>query len=114
MKTHTELLSELIAVLYAAPITVETHPLKMLAAEIKGQMMAQLPPMMTLDAEASKVTPTPDAGVWIENTGVMPECDISAIRYFDGEIWHGCDKERGWHVKRANNKSFVITHYRPA
>jgi hypothetical protein len=43
MKTHTELLTELIAALYAAPITVETHPLKMLAAEIKGQMQASLP-----------------------------------------------------------------------
>jgi hypothetical protein len=40
MKTHTELLTDLIDALYAAPITVETHPLKMLAAEIKGQMMA--------------------------------------------------------------------------
>jgi hypothetical protein len=55
MKTHTELLTELIAALYAAPITVETHPLKVLAAEIKGQMMAQLPPMMTLDTETSEL-----------------------------------------------------------
>jgi hypothetical protein len=162
MKTHTELLTELIAALYAAPITVETHPLKMLAAEIKGQMQANLPDagelvkkliygdietasletlgndcptheaFQNLDDEqktrlaaaatvkdfltkSTATTPTPDAGVWIENTGEVPECDISAIRYFDGEIWHGCDKEaRGWHVKRANNKGFIITHYRPA
>jgi hypothetical protein len=46
MKTHTELLNQLIAAVYALPLGAsakETHPLKMLAAEIKGQMQANLP-----------------------------------------------------------------------
>jgi len=110
MKTHTELLTELIDALYTAPITVETHPLKILAAEIKGQMMAQLPPMTTLDT-----IPQPDSDGWIENTGVMPECDISAIRLHDGEVVNVVnDKAWSWGMKSPNPEEFDITHYKPA
>jgi hypothetical protein len=91
------------------------YDLQMLAAEIKGQMMAQLPPMMTLDTETGKVTPTPDADGWVENTGVMPECDISAIRLYDGEVVKVAnDKHWAWGMKSPNPEEFDITHYKPA
>jgi hypothetical protein len=127
MKTHTELLNQLIDAVYALPFSTfkEAHDLQMLAAEIKGQMMVQLPPMMTLDTETGKVTPTPDADGWVENTGVMPECDISAIRWYCGEVINVAnDKHWAWEMKLPEHwawglklpspEKFHITHYKPA
>jgi len=165
MKTHTELLTELIAALYAAPITVETHPLKMLAAEIKGQMQANLPDVgelvkkliygdietasletlgsdcpaheafQTLDDEqktrlaaaatvkdfltnptvTTATTQQPDAGVWIENTGVMPSCSkIKGIKFKNGRVRENLQESESntadwsWHLLNH------ITHYKPA
>jgi len=111
MKTHTELLTELIEAVYALPISPsikEVHDLQMKAAEIRGQMLATNPLQNETPSNQS------DDDGWIENTGVMPECEISAYRYFDGEVVVTCDKSRGWDALTANNKSFVITHYRPA
>jgi hypothetical protein len=137
----------------------------MLAAEIKGQMQANLPDVgelvkkliygdietasleilgsdcpaheafQTLDDEqktrlaaaatvkdfltnptvTTATTQQPDAGVWIENTGVMPECDISAIRLYDGEVVKVAnDKAWSWGMKSPNPEVFDITHYKPA
>jgi hypothetical protein len=50
MKTHTELLNQLIDAVYALPLYLrqkEIHGLQMLAAEIKGQTMAH--PLFTMD-----------------------------------------------------------------
>jgi hypothetical protein len=118
MKTHTELLNQLIDAVYALPFTTfkEAHDLQMLAAEIKGQMMAACencdsPPF----AQPDYATNQPDADGWIENTGVMPECDISAIRLHDGEVIKVAnDKHWAWGMKSPNPEEFIITHYKPA
>jgi len=75
---------------------------QMLAAELKGAMQAQDAPQK----------PTPDADGWVENTGVMPECEISAIRFCHGGIEYVSDKKWSWDLTR--NGIFTITHYRPA
>jgi hypothetical protein len=101
---HTELLDQLIDAVYALPFTTfkEAHDLQMLAAEIKGRMQASEP-----------TTPSDDG--WIENTGVMPECDISAIRLHDGEVIKVAnDKHWAWAMKSPNPEEFSITHYKPA
>jgi hypothetical protein len=120
MKTHTELLTNLIAAVYALPIDAlekEIHDLQMLAAETKGQMMAQLPPMMTLDTETGKVTPTPDEDGWIGNTGVMPEIEVLELRFRDGYICNDPAPKTQYRWHFANNcqdPSVDITHYKPA
>jgi hypothetical protein len=118
MKTHTELLNKLLDAVYALPLDAklkQIHDLQMLAAEMNGIMMSQLPPMMTLDTETSKVTPTQDADGWIENTGVMPECDISAICFNDVDIIEvKNDKQWAWGCKMSDSEKFHITHYKPA
>jgi hypothetical protein len=172
MKTHTELLTDLIAALYAAPITVETHPLKMLAAEIRGQMQANLPDAGELvkkliygDIEAASLeilggncpaheafqklddeqktrlaaaatvkdfltnpnatTTQPDADGWIENNGNVPDCDISAIRWYCGEVINVANDKHwawgmklpehwAWGMKLPGPEKFHITHYKPA
>jgi hypothetical protein len=89
MKTHTELLNQLIDAVYALPFTTfkEAHDLQMLAAEIKGQMMAACencdsPPF----AQPDYATNQPDADGWIENTGVNPQCLIIGIKVKDGRF----------------------------
>ena len=63
----------------------------------------------------TETTPQPDADGWIENTGVMPECEISAIRFHDGEIIEvKNDKIWSWGMKLNNLEKFHITHYKPA
>ena len=122
MKTHTELLNQLIAAVYALPLGANSkviHDLQMLAAEIKGRMMAQLPPMMTFDTETGKVTPTVDSDGWIENTGVMPECEVVEIKFRGAargfEISPSAKYNYRWHS--ATDSQFTpgdITHYKPA
>jgi hypothetical protein len=116
MKTHTELLNQLIDAVYALPFTTfkEAHDLQMLAAEIKGQMMAQLPPMMTLDTETGKVTPTPDEDGWIENTGLNPQCLIIGIKVKDGRFTQEVRYAVPQNSFDLNFSESYITHYKPA
>jgi hypothetical protein len=117
MKTHTELLNQLIDAVYALPFSTfkEAHDLQMLAAEIKGQMMAH--PLFTMDTLkidglTDEECGIPDADGWIENTGEMPECEIKAIRFANG-------KERdvlnaaSW-IWKNHTGEYSITHYKPA
>jgi hypothetical protein len=116
MKTHTELLNQLIDAVYALPFTTfkEAHDLQMLAAEIKGQMMAQLPPIMTLDTETGKLTPTLDADGWIENTGVNPQCLIIGIKVKDGRFTQEVRYSVPQNSLDLNFSESYITHYKPA
>jgi len=142
MKTHTELLNQLINAVYALPFSTfkEAHDLQMLAAEIKGQMMncgtcdgsqsidsggvtpwgkginIACPECLSRSRKAEIAQkPTPDADGWVENTGVMPECDIVAIRFHDGEIAKvKNDKMWAWHMKSPDPEKLDITHYKPA
>lgn len=113
MNTHAEnLLHALIDGLMNATPTTETHPLMMLAAELKGAMQAtcdhcETPPFTQPDY------PTPDADGWVENTGVMPECEIKALRFYDGVAIDTCDKLWSWDLM-GNDTKFHITHYKPA
>ena len=84
MNTHTELLNKLIQAIYDTPPCYETYRLAVLAAEIKGQMMAtcehcDTPPFRQPDY----TTPQPDSDGWIENTGEVPKVDIESIRFRD-------------------------------
>ena len=108
MKTHTELLTELIEAVYASELTLATHPLKMITAEIKGQMMA------TCDHCDSKpfTQPnysTPDADGWVENTGVIPDCEYLIIRFADKSETKFPVVSCGY-----NWENPYITHYKPA
>jgi len=108
------------------------HAAQMLAAELKGAMKAQTiedgqsDPQIdtpTPDADMHPITcdcaecvpnePAPDADGWVENTGIMPECEISAIKYKSGRIEETTEKERHWRLGKAFYKN-KITHYKPA
>lgn len=113
MKSHTELLNALIDALYKAPLSKETHDIKMLAAETRGQMMAtcdhcDTPPFTQPDY----ATPQPDADGWVENTGVIPKCEIKAIRFRGGDITNTADKVWAWDFL-GTETDYHITHYKP-
>ena len=99
-----QLLDKLINELTDKP-SPSLHTAQMLAAELKGAMQAQ-------DAPTQPITPTPDADGWVENTGTMPECEISAIRFYHGGIEYVTDKKWSWDLTR--NGLFTISHYLPA
>lgn len=106
-----KLITELIA--NASP---NLHTAQMLAAELKGAMQAQtelddIHPITCDCAKCVPLQPTPDADGWVENTGIMPECEISAIKYKSGRIEETTEKEWHW---RLGNAFYTITHYRPA
>jgi len=119
MNTHaTNLLTQLIDGLMNAKPTAELHAHQMLAAELKGAMQAQAEiddyhPITCDCAECvpSNDKPTPDADGWTENTGVMPECEISAIKYKSGRIEETTEKDCHWTLE---DRLYSITHYRPA
>jgi hypothetical protein len=120
MKTHTELLNQLIDAVYALPFTTfkEAHDLQMLATEIKGQIMAACehcdsPPF----AQSDYATTQPDADGWIKNTGVMPEIEVLELRFRDGHICNDPAPKTQYRWHFANNcqdPSVDITHYKPA
>jgi hypothetical protein len=86
MKSHTDLLNTLIDALYAAPPSPEIHRYQILAAEIRGEMQAT------------------DDG-WVENTGVMPECEI---------IPTSRKQECNWlFSSHLADRVSDITHYKP-
>lgn len=110
-----QLLDKLITELTAIT-SPNLHIAQMLAAELKGAMQAS--PEFTLDTlkiegltEADCAEPTPDADGWVENTGVMPECEISAIKYKSGRIEETTEKDWHWTLE---DKFYDITHYKPA
>jgi len=108
MKTHKELLTELIDAVYALPISPsikEVHDLQMQTAEIKGEMLATNP------LQNETPSPQPDADGWVVNTGVKPECEISAVKFKSGGIEETTDKNWHWPIV---DESFCITHYKPA
>jgi len=107
MKTHTELLTELLDAVYAVPCmanTAEIRKVQMRAAEIRGQMLATC---------ATTTEPQPDADGWVENTGVVPKCEIKAIRFHNGDIENTADKVWAWDFLDTNTACH-ITHYKPA
>jgi len=114
MKTHTELLTELIEAVYALPPNaslIQLIALQMKAAEIKGQMMVTCDhcPFAQLDATA----PQPDADGWVVNTGVDPDCVISAWKLksgFEGNVKRSSE-DFDW---GPNWDRSTITHYKPA
>jgi len=101
-----QLLHQLINEL-TATTTPNLHAAQMLAAELKGAMQAQDAPQK----------PTPDADGWVENTGVVPEVNISSLKFRDGYI---CDEPSPktnyrWNFARTHQEPSVdITHYKPA
>ena len=107
-----QLLDKLMDGLLNATPTTETHPLMMLAAELKGAMQAQYAPQK----------PTPDADGWVENTGSMPECEITAVKLRCGEIRNMNNKRAiSWYFAEdgkqrllQHDEDYDITHYRPA
>lgn len=114
-KTHTmtayqkTLLDQLLADLLNEP----THsPLlakfQMLAAQLKGAMEQS----ESEHGQPTEAVPTPDADGWVENTGAMPECKISKVRFRDGNEDDYPDPN-GYDWSIANVKR-DITHYRPA
>lgn len=137
MNTHaTNLLTQLIDGLMNAKPTTELHAHQMQAVELKGAL--GITPMMTLDAETGKVTPTPwgdhlnancpeslsrsrkaeiaqkptpDADGWVENTsGKRPCGKIAQVKFRGGHI--GIDyASYEWEITGLNSD---ITHYRPA
>lgn len=129
MNTHaTNLLHALIEGLYNAKPTPELHTFQMLAAELKGAMQAQAIDHGQSDPLPTQiVTPTPDADGWVENTGVMPECEIASLRFATGEEakLSGDDRQPSlWRWRRDKEPQNAptwtwgaedhITHYRPA
>ena len=120
MKTHTELLTELINAVYALPLDAklkQIHDLQMLAAEIKGQMMAH--PLFTMDTlKIDGLTDEdcvmPDSDGWIENTGVDPNCRISKLKFHDGEVSRINDANSNQFIWRITDNIDAITHYKPA
>jgi len=103
MTAHTELLTDLIAAVYALPLGAsakEIHDLQMLAAEIKGRMLASEP------------TTQPADDGWIENTGVMPECEIKSIRFANGKERDTLNAD-SWTWDNHTGE-YSITHYKPA
>ena len=103
-----QLLDKLISEL-TATASPSLHAAQMLAAELKGAMQAQDAPRK----------PTPDADGWVENTGVMPECEIASLKFRDGSIYVVVDeKSMDKNDFRWTFSSYVphrdITHYRPA
>ena len=131
MKTHTELLTNLIAAVYALPIDAlkkEINDLQMLAAEIKGRMMncgtcdgAQsidsggvtpwgeginiaCPECLSRSRKAEIAQkPTPDSDGWINNTGVMPEIEVLELRFRDGHICNDPAPKAQYRWHFANN-----------
>lgn len=92
------------------------HAAQMLAAELKGAMQAQteLDDIHPITCDCAKCVPnetTPDADGWVENTGVMPDCEISAIKYKSGRIEETTEKDWHWTLR---NEFYDITHYKPA
>lgn len=110
MKTHKELLTELIEAVYAlhiSPTIKEVHDMQMKAAEIRGQMMATKPlqnetPSTQLDADG-----------WVENTGVDPECMVALWKTRDGYKSSGKASESKF-LNWGECKGNTITHYKPA
>jgi len=113
MNTHaTNLLTQLIDGLYNAKPTPDLHAFQMLAAELKGAMQADTPPFYQPEYVDKPSEPTPDADGWVENTGVMPECNIKAIKYRDGDVVATTSKLGArWLVINSEGD---ITHYKPA
>jgi len=60
--------------------------------------------------------PTPDAGGWVENTGVMPDGDIESVKYRNGSVFNNTNKHlHRWNFANSSELPEVdITHYRPA
>jgi hypothetical protein len=118
MKTHTELLT-LMTMLAQNALACTDHAERMKLAQELGALKYQIEQLECAKfapLEAAFITQsTPDADGWIENTGVMPECDISAIRLHDGEVINVAnDKAWSWGMKSPNPEVFDITHYKPA
>ncbi len=140
MKTHTELLNQLIDAVYALPFSTfkEAHDLQMLAAEIKGKMMncgtcdgsqsidsggftpwgeginIACPECLSRSRKAEIAQkPTPDEDGWIENTGKKPNCEVKAVRFANGNT----EFEKSaiiWLTWELYDGKFTITHYKPA
>jgi len=108
MTTHTELLNQLIAAVYALPLganSKEIHDLQMLAAEIKGRMQS--------DTQPSE--PTPDADGWVVNTGDRPSrVYLDAIMHKDGKITHLSGQDRLPILWIWDTENTTIAKYKPA
>lgn len=95
-----QLLDKLMDGLLNATPTTETHPLMMLAAELKGAMQAQDAPQK----------PTPDADGWVKNSGVYPRIGVAKVKFRHGGIYQDNPAYR-WAI--IGDKT-DITHYLPA
>lgn len=84
------------------------HVCQMLAAELKGAL--GITPMMTLDTETGKVTPTTDDDGWVAHTsGKRPYGQIAEVKFRRGNI--DIDSPYyNWVIKGLDSD---ITHYRP-
>jgi len=115
MKTQSELLT-LMTMLAQNALCATDHAERMKLAQELGALKWQIEQL-----EGSKFAPLEAAFIaqqaqdddgWIENTGVMPECEVAHIRTPDGEEMEVLTK-RGlrWTILGLGGD---ITHYKPA
>lgn len=106
MKSHTELLIALIDALYEAPLSKETHDLKMLAAETRGQMVDESDSKREAAIENLMID-----GRWIANTGTRPECELATVRFANGKTEPASNQLLlSWGFGHGD---YNITHYKP-